>query len=138
MYYAPPQILQATARLRLQEWEYRLEASCIEVYNNNMRDLLSPGGREITDMNAIKHDAAGGGACIRHVYVCTCVHVYTCMHVSACASLCACMCAAQGERTMWQWQGHANEGEAWGGPVMAVVYPPPWQTTHAHPLGHCQ
>eukprot|EP00878_Enallax_costatus_P034691 GHUV01038488.1.p1 GENE.GHUV01038488.1~~GHUV01038488.1.p1 ORF type:complete len:540 (+),score=212.10 GHUV01038488.1:727-2346(+) len=60
------QILESVAQLTEQEWQYTLSASCIEVYNNQLRDLLADGagsrpeaGR-ITDNNAIKHDSAGG------------------------------------------------------------------------------
>lgn len=60
------QILESVVQLTEQEWQYTLSASCIEVYNNTLRDLLAEGagskpeaGR-INDANAIKHDAAGG------------------------------------------------------------------------------
>ena len=59
-------ILGRVEALQQQEWEYKLEASFIEVYNNTLRDLLadgaarSPEAGRITDANAIKHDAAGG------------------------------------------------------------------------------
>ena len=51
------------AVLREQGWEYELHASFIEVYNETLRDLLAPGGRDagrITDQNAIRHNAEGG------------------------------------------------------------------------------
>ncbi|GIL47931.1 hypothetical protein Vafri_4549 [Volvox africanus] len=41
------------------EWAYTMHASCIEVYNQTLRDLLSQ-GTTIQDNNAIKHDLAGG------------------------------------------------------------------------------
>ena len=35
---APPlQILQTASELQEQEWEYVMEASCIEIYNNQLR-----------------------------------------------------------------------------------------------------
>ena len=34
---AMPQILQTAAELQEQEWEYSMEASCIEIYNNQLR-----------------------------------------------------------------------------------------------------
>lgn len=34
---AIPQILQTAAELQEQEWEYSMEASCIEIYNNQLR-----------------------------------------------------------------------------------------------------
>eukprot|EP00775_Hariotina_reticulata_P012257 gene12257-12395_t len=64
------QILESVAQLTEQEWRYELSASCIEVYNNTLRDLLAEGagskpeaGR-IGDASAIKHDAAGGHTCV--------------------------------------------------------------------------
>lgn len=56
------QILEAVAVLHEQGWEYELHASFIEVYNETLRDLLAPGGRDagrITDQNAIRHSAEG-------------------------------------------------------------------------------
>lgn len=51
-------ILATVERLREQGWEYALEASYIEVYNEQLRDLLADGragsGR-ITENNAIQH-----------------------------------------------------------------------------------
>eukprot|EP00798_Chlamydomonas_sp_ICE-L_P023960 gene23960-9532_t len=63
-----------------QGWTYKIEACCLEIYNNKILDLIPPaggggsaaaidsaasgggrqGGREIFDMNAIKHNADGG------------------------------------------------------------------------------
>jgi hypothetical protein len=73
--------MEAVGRLRRQGWDYTLELSCMELYNNGLRDLLAAaptataqssnssggggvgvggrGGAVTTDMNAIKHDAAG-------------------------------------------------------------------------------
>lgn len=61
------QILEAVALLREQGWEYRLEASYVEVYNEALRDLLAPGnsrrdGARLLDANSIKHDPAGAPA----------------------------------------------------------------------------
>lgn len=56
------QILEGVAVLREQGWEYELHASFIEVYNETLRDLLAPGGRDagrITDQNAIRHNTDG-------------------------------------------------------------------------------
>ncbi|KAI8468897.1 MAG: kinesin-domain-containing protein [Monoraphidium minutum] len=59
-------ILGRVDALAAQEWEYSLEASFIEVYNNTLRDLLADGAARnpeagrISDANAIKHDPAGG------------------------------------------------------------------------------
>ena len=57
------QILETVKILGEQGWEYDLEASYIEVYNEALRDLLAEGkgpdvGR-ITVANAIKHGASG-------------------------------------------------------------------------------
>ncbi|PRW56860.1 P-loop containing nucleoside triphosphate hydrolase [Chlorella sorokiniana] len=59
-------ILESVAKLREQGWEYALEASFIEVYNEQLRDLLAdtaPGRREagrIQENNAIQHQPNGG------------------------------------------------------------------------------
>lgn len=60
------QILNEVCKLSEQDWQYKLEASFIEVYNNTLRDLLAegagvrPDAGRILDNNAIKHDSAGG------------------------------------------------------------------------------
>lgn len=51
-------ILATVARLRDQGWEYTLEASYIEVYNEQLRDLLGAG--RITESNAIQHGPNSG------------------------------------------------------------------------------
>lgn len=61
------QILEAVEVLREQGWEYRLEASYVEVYNEALRDLLAAGntkrdGARLLDGNAIKHDPPGEAA----------------------------------------------------------------------------
>lgn len=62
---SPLQVLETAAKLESQEWQYTLEGSFIEVYNNTLRDLLADTSRDkdagrITDQNAIKHDSNGG------------------------------------------------------------------------------
>lgn len=54
------QILETAHKLGEQEWEYSMEASFIEIYNNMLRDLLAGGSSYINDQNAIKHDPSGG------------------------------------------------------------------------------
>ena len=57
------QILDEVERLKEQGWQYQLEASFVEVYNETLKDLLAEGrGRDagkLTDQNAIKHGLAG-------------------------------------------------------------------------------
>lgn len=57
------QILEEAARLRDEGWEYTLEASFVEVYNESLRDLLAEGkGRDagkLPDANVIKHHPTG-------------------------------------------------------------------------------
>ncbi len=66
---ADMQILEAVRGLEEQGWEYHLEASYIEVYNEALRDLLAEGkGRDagkITVANAIKHGPAGASLLLK-------------------------------------------------------------------------
>lgn len=58
------QILEAANKLGEAGWEYAMEASFIEVYNETLRDLLAEGrsprdAGKVLDNNAIKHMADG-------------------------------------------------------------------------------
>jgi len=58
------QILKAASKLGNSGWEYAMEASFIEVYNETLRDLLGEGRNprepgKVLDNNAIKHMADG-------------------------------------------------------------------------------
>ncbi len=58
------QILEAASKLGNCGWEYAMEASFIEVYNETLRDLLGEGRNprepgKVLDNNAIKHMADG-------------------------------------------------------------------------------
>ncbi|KXZ43987.1 hypothetical protein GPECTOR_76g809 [Gonium pectorale] len=61
---AVDKILSTARKLEEQaEWSYSMEASFIEIYNNQLRDLLGtgPAGSSfINDLHAIKHDPDGG------------------------------------------------------------------------------
>lgn len=61
---AVEQILESVVKLRDQGWDYRLEASFIEVYNEQLRDLLAepvPGRREAGKIHGGWQGARGGG-----------------------------------------------------------------------------
>ncbi len=58
----PLQIMGQVQRLALQGWAHTVEACCVELHTQHIRDLLpggGDGGGAISDMNAIKHDPQG-------------------------------------------------------------------------------
>ena len=66
-------MLEQVQLLSSQGWEYSLQASYLEVYNETLRDLLAPtghrqAGQTIGDLNAIRHDPSGTHACRTRVH----------------------------------------------------------------------
>ncbi|KAL0917393.1 hypothetical protein M5K25_012449 [Dendrobium thyrsiflorum] len=59
------QIFETSQALKCQGWKYKMQASMLEIYNETIRDLLSPGRCGSTDaihvnkQYTIKHDSAG-------------------------------------------------------------------------------
>ncbi|KAH0436329.1 hypothetical protein IEQ34_026433 [Dendrobium chrysotoxum] len=59
------QIFETSQALKYQGWKYKMQASMLEIYNETIRDLLSPnrcGSTDATHVNkqyTIKHDSAG-------------------------------------------------------------------------------
>lgn len=57
---AVAQLLAAVKKLQAQGWEYSLEASYVEIYNEAIRDLLSPGSSQAPAAGlAIQHLSSG-------------------------------------------------------------------------------
>ena len=70
------QILEAASKLANSGWEYDMEASFIEVYNETLRDLLGEGRNprepgKVLDNNAIKHMADGTHAVLMQQHLST-------------------------------------------------------------------
>ncbi|WOK96450.1 hypothetical protein Cni_G05157 [Canna indica] len=52
------QIFQTSQSLKCQGWQYKMQASMLEIYNETIRDLLSPSGGP-SKQHTIKHDSNG-------------------------------------------------------------------------------
>lgn len=94
------QILEAASKLGDSGWEYAMEASFIEVYNETLRDLLAEGrtpreaGR-VLDNNAIKHMADGMPYLPTHIVTTSLLN-----HLSN-NQLPSCLCAVHYEALVW-------------------------------------
>ncbi|KAG6475420.1 hypothetical protein ZIOFF_064640 [Zingiber officinale] len=78
------QIFQISQSLQSQGWKYKMQASMLEIYNETVRDLLSPGrptsvdtSGGLTKQYSIKHDSNGNAVVsdLTIVDVCSSEHV---------------------------------------------------------------
>ncbi|CAN0852508.1 Kinesin-like protein KIN-14C [Linum grandiflorum] len=75
------QVFEASQSLMAQGWKYKMQASMLEIYNETIRDLLSPNSSSSTDTKQykIQHDTSGN----THVTDLTVVDVSSLSEVSS-------------------------------------------------------
>ncbi|KAB2601067.1 kinesin-1 [Pyrus ussuriensis x Pyrus communis] len=60
------QIFQTSQALQAQGWKYKMQASMLEIYNENIRDLLCTGRSSSADLSKIENGVCGKQYTIKH------------------------------------------------------------------------